>query len=106
VIYFRAGVSFLSAPDGFFRSAVPWRLLHSHAPQNLVLPVELMHRLTVDRPLVVARYLRLAVVGHVLPAPLLGGQELALRRPGVSAAAVDAFVVDDRHDAGGVDRGR
>jgi hypothetical protein len=99
LIQSRARVSFSSVPDGFFKSAVPWRSLHSHTAQNLALPVKLMHGPAVDGPVVIANHLRFSVVRHILPALLLGGQEFALGGPSVAAPAVDMLVVDNRHDA-------
>jgi hypothetical protein len=73
LIQSRASVSFSFVPDGLFRSAVPWKSLHSHAPQNLAFPVKLMHGPAVDGPVVIPNHLRFSVVRHILPALLLGG---------------------------------
>src|SRR5216683_5120116 len=68
------------------------------AAEDFPLPVRLVNRPTINRPLVFLDYFGSAVVVNVALTFLLGRLQMAVSRPGVASPAVDVIVVDNRDD--------
>src|SRR5262245_38081605 len=75
------------------------RLAIQHAAQYLALPVHLVYRPALDRPVIAANRARPAVTVHILPAFFLRRRELPVDGPGVAPPPVDVIVVNHGDDA-------